>query len=126
MIRNMLVGFVIDGRHSGIDKYLLGFCEAAKETGTHLDFLTQKIDPDLRERLSAYGFSLIEAPGMKRPFRQRRALRRILKEGSYDAVYLNISESFNCALLSAAIVEPAAGLGAESAVGASAAQIAAE
>ena len=29
----MLVGFLIDGKHSGIDKYLLGFAKVAKENG---------------------------------------------------------------------------------------------
>ena len=102
MIHSMLVGFLLDGRHSGIDKYLLGFCDAARDAGTKLDFLTQEIDPALREHLASYGFGLLEVPSLKRPLTQRRAIRRILKNGGYDAVYLNLSESFNCALLSAA------------------------
>ena len=101
-MRTMLVGFITDGRHSGIDKYLLGFCAVAGEAGVKLDFLTQKADPELRERLAGYGFGLIEAPSLKRPLRQYNAFKRVLREGGYDAVYLNLSEAFNCTLLSAA------------------------
>ena len=98
----MLVGFLLDGRHSGIDKYLLGFCDAAKEAGTRLDFLTQKIDPELKERLAFYGFGLIAVPSLKHPVKQYRAIKSVLRQGGYDGAYLNLSESFNCALLAAA------------------------
>ena len=102
MIRSMLVGTIIDGRHSGIDKYLLGFCEAAKDAGVRLDFLTNEIYPPLREQLAGYGFSLIETPSLKHPLRQYRAVKRLLRGGSYDSVYLNLSEAFNATLLFAA------------------------
>ncbi|MBP5289021.1 MAG: glycosyltransferase, partial [Clostridia bacterium] len=102
MVQKMLVGFLLDGKHSGIDKYLLGFCDAAREAGAKLDFLTQEIDPELKEHLTSYGFGLLAVPSLKRPFSQRRAIKCILRNGSYDAIYLNLSEAFNCTLLSAA------------------------
>lgn len=96
MIKKMLVGFLIDGKHSGIDKYLLGFAKVAKENGVILDFLTDKIDDELYASLSADGFGLIEIPSLKKPFEQYRAIKEILEGSDYDAVYYNISEAFNC------------------------------
>lgn len=96
MIKKMLVGFLIDGKHSGIDKYLLGFAKVAKENGVILDFLTDKIDADLSAKLSADGFGLIQIPSLKKPLEQYRAIKKILEGSDYDAVYYNISEAFNC------------------------------
>ena len=39
-MKKILVGYIEDGRHSGIDKYLLNFAEAAFEQGVKIDFLT--------------------------------------------------------------------------------------
>lgn len=101
-MKKILVGYVIDGRHSGIDKYLLGFANAAAENGVMLDFLTEKADPELQSHLASLGFGLIEIPSLKKPIAQYRALKRIIRRGGYDGVYVNISESFNCMAVTAA------------------------
>lgn len=95
MINRILVGFIEDGRHSGIDKYLLGFCKVAAENGVTLDFLTNEISPDMLSYLENLGFGLFEVPSLKKPLSQYRAIKKIIKNGNYDAVYFNISEAFN-------------------------------
>lgn len=102
MINKILVGFIADGRHSGIDKYLLGFCKVAAENGVTLDFLTNEISPDMLSYLKNLGFGLFEIPSLKKPISQYRIIKKIIKNGSYDAVYFNISEAFNCMGLLAA------------------------
>ena len=102
MIKKMLVGYIQDGRHSGIDKYLLGFCEVAYQNGVTLDFLTDGIDPELKTRFDKMGFSLFEIPSLKDPVGQYKAVKQIIKNGGYDAAYFNISEAFNCPGLFAA------------------------
>lgn len=104
-MKKILVGYIEDGRHSGIDKYLLNFAEAAFEQGVKIDFLTNQIDDELQTRLERMGFGLIKIPSLKRPFKQYRAIRRILRGGSYAGAYFNISESFNCMGLWAAHAE---------------------
>lgn len=92
----MLVGYIQDGRHSGIDKYLLGFCDVAFENGVTLDLLTDRIDPSLKAQFDKKGFSLFEIPSLKKPASQYKAIKEIIKNGGYDAAYFNISEAFNC------------------------------
>ncbi len=91
----LLVGYLIDGRHSGIDKYLLSLLEQAAREGVRMDFLTNKIDPELKERLDLFGSELYEIPTLKTPFSQYKAVRRIVELGNYDGAYFNISEPLN-------------------------------
>ncbi len=95
-MKKVLVGFIENGKHSGIDKYLLGFCKVASENGVVLDFLTNEITDDLKKELSEMGFGLLQIPNLKKPFRQYKAIKNILKNGNYDGAYFNISEAFNC------------------------------
>ena len=102
MINKMLVGFIQDGKHSGIDKYLLGFCKVAYQNGVKLDFLTDKVTPQMNEYMNAMGYGLFPVPSLKKPLSQFLRIKKIIKKGGYDAAYFNISESFNCiGLLSA-------------------------
>ena len=93
----ILVGTLIDGRHSGIDIYLLDVLAIARRQGVTMDFLTNAIDPALQERLAEQGSRLFETPSLKTPVAQYRAVRRLLDEGQYDAAYFNISEPLNLA-----------------------------
>ena len=49
MAEKMLVGYIQEGVHSGIDKYLLAFAEAAFECGASLDFLTDSVSAPLKK-----------------------------------------------------------------------------
>lgn len=102
MIKKMLVGYIIDGRHSGIDKYLLGLCGIAHQNGIKLDLLTNDIDSELKSTLDGMGFGLYAVPSLKNPVAQYREIKKIINENGYDAAYFNISEAFNCAGILAA------------------------
>lgn len=91
----LLVGYLIDGRHSGIDKYLLNLTEQAVREGVRMDFLTNAIDPELKESLDLIGSQLYEIPTLKTPLAQYKAIRRIVELGNYDGAYFNISEPLN-------------------------------
>ncbi len=97
-MKKILVGYVIDGKHSGIDKYLLGVCRVAHEEGIHLDFLTDEITESMTDLLKEYGFGLYAVPSLKNPLGQYKAIKSLINENGYDGVYTNISESFNCML----------------------------
>lgn len=101
-MKKILVGYIQDGKHSGIDKYLLSFCRVAHEEGVVLDFLTDEVTADMAEELGGMGFGLFPVPSLKHPLAQYRAIKAILKQGEYDGAYFNISEAFNCPGLLAA------------------------
>ena len=50
----MLIGFIMNGKAGGIDKYLLNFFESVHSEEAQIDFLTNEIDPDLQNMLAAY------------------------------------------------------------------------
>lgn len=92
----LLVGTLTDGRCSGIDAYLLDLLAFAQREGVRMDFLTNRIDSELKERLDRAGSKLLETPSLRSPLAQYRAIRRILERGHYDAAYFNVSEPLNC------------------------------
>lgn len=98
VIKKLLIGYIQDGKHSGIDKYLLNFCTVCYENNVKADFLTDKITSDMMEYMQDMGFGLIEVPSLKKPVLQYKAIKKIIKSNGYDGVYANISESFNCML----------------------------
>lgn len=92
----VLAGYLIDGRSSGIDKYLLRVLEVTKDQGIRFDFLTNKAVPELKTLLEQYEAGLTEIPSLKHPLRQYRFIKKLVGDGSYDMAYFNISEAFNC------------------------------
>lgn len=92
----VLVGFIMDGKAGGIDKYLLNFLEEVSSEGVQLDFMTNEIDPELQEHLREYHAGLYAIPNLRHPIAQYRRVKRIIKKGRYDAVYLNISTAIDC------------------------------
>ena len=94
-MKKMLAGFIMDGRAGGIDRYLLNFLETVHEQ-TKVDLLTNEIDPDLEKQLKKYNTQLFAIANLKHPLSQYRQVRMILREGGYDAVYLNISTAIDC------------------------------
>ncbi len=101
-MKKVLVGFIQDGRHSGIDKYLLSVCGVAHQNGIQLDFLTTEKTEEMSEILGNMNFGLFEIPSLKNPLAQYKKIKGIIENGGYDGVYLNISEAFNCMGLIAA------------------------
>ena len=92
----LLVGTLTDGRCSGVDAYLLDVLGFARREGVRMDFLTNRIDPELQERLGKQGSVLYQTPSLKAPVAQYRAIRRLVEQGNYDAAYFNVSEPLNC------------------------------
>ena len=50
----ILVGFIMDGKAGGIDKYLLNFLEQVHNECVQVDFLTNHIDANLKQKLEQY------------------------------------------------------------------------
>lgn len=92
----VLIGYMIDGRNSGIDKYLLRVLRVFYDAGIHADILTGKDNVDLRTCLAPFKAEIHEIPGLMHPQKQYKAMRKILSQKAYDAAYFNISEPMNC------------------------------
>lgn len=95
-MKKILVGFIMDGRAGGIDKYLLNFLKKVSNEEVRLDFLTNEIDPELKEELHKFHSNLYAISNLKHPVSQYRQVRRLIKAGRYDTVYLNISTAIDC------------------------------
>lgn len=96
MSDRILVGYIDDGRHSGIDKYLLQVLAAAEQEQIGLDFLTNSRDAELELLLQAKGARLFEIPSLKHPIRRYRRIAELIRREQYRKVYFNISEPLNC------------------------------
>lgn len=95
MMKKILIGYLIDGKRSGIDNYILNVVGQIKKDDIQIDCLTNRIDRDLKNRLDKMGVGLIEIPTLKHPFRQYQAMNQIIRKGKYEVAYFNISEAFN-------------------------------
>ena len=94
-MKKILVGYLIDGKHSGIDKYLLNFLKVTSGKNVQIDFLTNEIDKDLEKQLQLLGAKLYEIPTLKHPLQQIKKIKQLTNNNSYDIAYFNISECIN-------------------------------
>lgn len=95
-MKRILVGFIMDGKAGGIDKYLLNFLEAVQKEDIDIDFLTNEVDEELREYLSQYHSELYAIASLRQPLKQFRQVCDILEKKHYDMVYLNVSTAIDC------------------------------
>ena len=95
-MKKALVGFIMDGKSGGIDKYLLNFLEKAKKEGEQIDFLTNEIDKELKAYLEKKGSKIYAIANLKHPVKQYRQVCALIHENKYDTVYLNISTAIDC------------------------------
>ncbi len=95
-MKNILTGFIMNGKAGGVDKYLLNFLEITKNEDVQIDFMTNEVDLELKNKLYEYGSRLFEIPSLKHPVKQYYRVREILKNGKYDMVYLNVSTAIDC------------------------------
>ena len=99
-MNRILVGFIMNGKAGGIDKYLLNFLVSVCQEGVHkevrIDFLTNEVDEELRRYLSQYHSELYAIASLKHPIKQFRQVCSILKNKKYDMVYLNVSTAIDC------------------------------
>lgn len=98
----ILVGMICDGKAGGVDKYLLNFYQTANADEHTIDFLTNKIDETLEAKLARNGSKLFEVASLMHPVRQYNEVKKIIQEGKYDTVYMNISTALAFPVLKAA------------------------
>lgn len=101
-MKRILVGFIMDGKAGGIDKYLLNFLTTVSKEDLRVDFLTNRIDKELEGKLSSYGSGLYEIADLKHPVSQYRQVKMMIRKHGYDAVYLNVSTAIDCIAAAAA------------------------
>lgn len=94
-MKKILVGYIIDGKKGGIDKYLINMLNVVDISEYKIDFLSNIDTPELREYLLGFGSELHVVSTLKHPFKQYREIVEMLKKGNYDVVYFNISEAFH-------------------------------
>ena len=95
----ILVGTLTHGKNSGgIDNYLFQVLEDIKQRDAdlQLDFLIQHESEQVLRELQPYQSNLIKIPSMKHPLAHYRAIRQVLQQEVYDAVYFNVSTAINC------------------------------
>lgn len=101
-MKKLLIGMICDGKAGGIDKYLLNFYESVRSDDLRVDFLTNKKDPELEERLKEAGANLYEIPSLMHPVHQYRKVKKLIRQNGYDIVYMNISTALTFPVLKAA------------------------
>ena len=87
----ILTGFIWDGKSGGIDAYLMAFSRVARDESVQLDFLTNEYCDDLAAELNAMGHRLFEIATLRNRVSQKRTIRLLCEQNSYDAAYFNIS-----------------------------------
>lgn len=95
-MKRVLIGFIVDGKAGGLDKYLLNFIESVWNEDVQIDFLTNEIDEELQKHLKQYHSRLFPIARLVHPFKQYRQICKIIRQGNYDTVYLNSSTAIEC------------------------------
>ena len=83
---HVLVGYVIDGKSNGIDKYLLHVLDVMKQEDISFDFLTNHKTPELEAIFGAYHAGVIEMPSLKHPVGQYRFVNQLIQKEKYDRI----------------------------------------
>lgn len=94
--KRILIGYIENGRTSGIDKYLLNFLEAVDTKKYKIDFLTKNYDAQMDWFLKKKNCKLYKISHNRNPIKQYNEMRKIIQNGKYGVAYFNISETFNC------------------------------
>ncbi len=101
-MKKILIGMICDGNAGGVDKYILRFYNSLKDNNYKIDFLTNSKDKALEKELNSQGSQLFEVAGLTHPIKQYKQAKEIIKIGSYDVVYMNISTALSFPVLKAA------------------------
>lgn len=94
-MKKIIVGYLIDGKTNGIDKYLMNFLAVVKKNNIQVDFLSNYGNEKLIEYLNNIGSKLYVIPSLKHPFLQIKIIRKIIQEEKYNVAYFNVSECIN-------------------------------
>lgn len=95
-MKRVLVGFVMDGKSGGTDSYLMNFLNSVSGEDVRLDFLTNHIEPELKEWLKPYHSHLYEIANLHHPVKQYHQVCRLIRKNQYDTAYFNISTAIDC------------------------------
>lgn len=92
-MEKLLIGFIMDGKAGGIDRYILNFYDSIKNSDIQIDFLTNQIYLPLREQLNKEQSELYAVASLLHPIRQYRQIYDLVQKNGYEKVYFNISTS---------------------------------
>ena len=95
-MKKILVGYIEDGKTSGIDKYLLNFLDKINSDDIQVDFLTRCYNEEFVKQLNEKGCKVYQVSRNRHFFKQIKEMKKILKNENYDIAYFNISEAYNC------------------------------
>lgn len=94
-MKKVLIGYLIDGKTSGIDRYVLNLCHALQKQKVSMDILTYHATEELYKLAEKEQFRLVEVASLRHPLRQYRDMEGLFQRENYDVAYFNISEAFN-------------------------------
>lgn len=96
--QKILIGYIIGENNSGVDRYIETIVkELRNEYGDlTIGLLTSNnMNAHLKQLEEMYGLTIHRVPNLKHPFKQYKAIKKLLKEVGYDSIYMNISECSN-------------------------------
>ena len=101
MKTKMLIGFIMDGKAGGVDKYILSFMQNTSDI-YFFDVLSNQNSEELRSKLQEQGIGLFCVPGLSHSIKQYKQIKALIKKNNYDIVYLNTSTALMLPLMLAA------------------------
>lgn len=101
MKKRMLIGFIMNGKAGGVDKYILSFMQNTSDL-YDFDVLSNQNSEELRGQLEAQGIRLFYVPGLSHSIKQYKQIKELIKKNQYEIVYLNTSTALMLPLILAA------------------------
>lgn len=98
----ILIGFIMDGKAGGVDKYILDFYEKIHGKYAQVDLLTNNYTEELAERLKIKGSRLLVCPRAINTWGQYKTLKNFVSQNGYNIVYFNYSTSIGWSALKGA------------------------
>ena len=89
-MKKILIGWIADGKAGGVDKYILDFYQDIRPYA-QVDFMSNVGAGELAEQMKNNGSKWFTVANLMHPVKQYRALKQIVQENGYDAVYFNYS-----------------------------------
>lgn len=102
MMKKILIGWILDGKAGGVDKYILDLYEEIHGKYAHVDFMSNLPAGELAEKVKKNGSRWFTMPSLFRLSGQYHAVKNAVKENHYDAVYFNYSTSIGWAAVKGA------------------------
>lgn len=96
MKKKILIGFIMDGKSGGIDKYLLNLLENIWTEDLQIDFLSNEVNAELETYLKKYHSTIYPIANLRHPFSQYRQVKKLIENEGYEIVYLNVSTAIDC------------------------------